>query len=854
MYGAVFSQDSIYSLEISMDGNDVPVLASAPSKRNQSAENPSKILTERAISFLRGETSGASLSSEDSDCLRRAVCPLLNIKYLTSDSKDSPSVDANMASSDPMHLGTENGTQESFSDEKQMNDNELFSPKPPLPPRARVSLNKVKALVPRARHFADSKVHSLTSSSRASLRIVGDVADAFRFMEDSPMFRARLAGFEKRTEKLLQKLSKVVKTTERYLTSGKAFAKATALLASEFIEMSGTFVGTEKEGNGSELHTLLRGLGDTLHEMEAGHQTLLLTLEHAFIAKIKGFVDSENSRSAHLKKTVRKARDAYDSALHKSLSLRADQNSSPVAEEKDLAVANSFASFELERFRLVRYYNQLEQRKSFELVEGICALLYSYKAHFNSSAEAVEELVPHLLQVQSSIQDERLGFGLSDNVWRRREEQLADMLAKDGETLAMTFTSGNDEYPIEAFSSKVVEGKQGTCGINFNKIDHMGYLLKLSTSVRKDWKRRWFVLQGGNLYYVRDWNDKKPTLVCEVLLSTIRVCTGPKALRHSFELISPNRRNFKLQACSEVDMKGWIVAMQRVTESLLVGGGSDNKRFGNNGNSDERTMRNKSGHAANDIASLGRSLSFAKKTRAGVVSLLAANTKCADCDSESPDWVSINIGSIVCLRCSGVHRSLGAHISKMRSLTLDRLEPTLLTMLQKLGNVEINRIYEADLSLMAGWKRPTSQSSIEDVKQFIRAKYEHRGFVDQMKVGVDPKENEALLNQRLFDAATSNDVCSFLYCLAHGANVNSHPSGKHESPIHVSCRHGSVDTLLLSILNGGDLGKVNANGLSPLDVALTCNQTGAIDCCLSHMKSGRKQMPSLKQTKLKPDM
>lgn len=30
-----------------------------------------------------------------------------------------------------------------------------------------------------------------------------------------------------------------------------------------------------------------------------------------------------------------------------------------------------------------------------------------------------------------------------------------------------------------------------------------GYLFKRSTSVRKDWKRRWFFLRGGVLYYTR---------------------------------------------------------------------------------------------------------------------------------------------------------------------------------------------------------------------------------------------------------------------------------------------------------------------------------------------------------------
>lgn len=705
------------------------------------------------------------------------------------------------------------------------------------------------------------------------------------------MFRARLAGFEARAKRLLEKLSKVVKTTERYLASGKIFARATASLATDFIEMSGSFLATGgRNGEGTELGTLLRGLGDTLHEMEAGHETLLLTLEHAFIARIREFVDAEISRSVQLKKHLRKTNEAYESALHKSLSLRADQDASSLASERDKSTMTAFATFELERFRLVRYYNQLEQRKSFELVEGLCALLYSYKAHFSSSAESVTELVPHLLDLQSTIQQERQAYELSNQVWSRREDQLASTLATEGESLAMTFASGNEEYPIEAFSQGRADaeptvdihmthgvradeadprstsagagaGSGSTPRVLLKKqpsppIDHMGYLLKLSTSVRKDWKRRWFVLQGGNLYYVRDWNDKKPTLVCEVLLSTVRVCTGPKATRHSFELISPNRRTFKLQACSAEEMNTWIAAMQQVMETLLVGGGS----CGSNGS------RQGGGAASTGTseAQLRRSSSFAKKTRAGISALLAGNRQCADCSADNPEWVSINIGSIVCLRCSGVHRSLGAHITKMRSLRLDRLEPAVLSMLQRLGNAEINSIYEPDLGVMAGWSRPNVSSTTTEVKRFIRAKYEHRGFVDRIQEGTSPDETRSLLDRRIHAAAANNDVPVFLYCLAHGADVNARCSSRttpppglsglsgekgirentledtRETPLHTAARHGSVDALLLAILNGGNLEALNTDGLTPLDVAVMCNQNGAMDCCLSHMRSSQR--------------
>jgi len=105
---------------------------------------------------------------------------------------------------------------------------------------------------------------------------------------------------------------------------------------------------------------------------------------------------------------------------------------------------------------------------------------------------------------------------------------------------------------------------------------------------------------------------------------------------------------------------------------------------------------------------------------------LEENKECADCHAKGPRWASASIGIFICIKCSGIHRSMGTHISFVRSVTLDRWNAEQVKMMQDVGNGKAREYYEA--TLPDNYRRPNESDSYA-LEQFIRGKYERREFV-----------------------------------------------------------------------------------------------------------------------------
>uniref|UniRef100_A0A7N8XSD3 Arf-GAP with coiled-coil, ANK repeat and PH domain-containing protein n=1 Tax=Mastacembelus armatus TaxID=205130 RepID=A0A7N8XSD3_9TELE len=502
-----------------------------------------------------------------------------------------------------------------------------------------------------------------------------------------------------------------------------------------------------------------------------------------------------------------------------------------VSEEKEAALIKNAQAPRNKQHEVEEATNILTAtRKCFrhivlDYVLQMLSFMYAHLTFFHQGYDLFSELQPLMKQLGGQL----------DQLVVDAAKEKRDMEQKHSTIQQKDFSNDDTklEYNVDADNGIAMEG----------------YLFKRASNAFKTWNRRWFSIQNNQLVYQKKFKDNPTVVVEDLRLCTVKHCEDIER-RFCFEVVSPTK-SCMMQADSEKLRQAWIKAVQNSIATAFRDKGDDGEK-----------LDRKSSTSTGSLDSGGEPKERPLKGESALQKVLAipGNACCCDCGQPDPRWASINLGITLCIQCSGIHRSLGVHFSKVRSLTLDTWEPELLKLMCELGNRVINQIYEARREEL-GARKPQPGDPRHEVEAYIKAKYVDRRFVrrpsdEELRnkpapmpatlpppspckemVFYEPKEYSSGL--QLYWASFARSLPDMAEALAHGAEVNwVNTEDDKRTPLIMAVQGGSLVTCEFLLQNAANVNQQDAQGRGSLHHATMLGHTGQV--CL-FLKRGANQ-------------
>uniref|UniRef100_A0A670IJ29 ArfGAP with SH3 domain, ankyrin repeat and PH domain 3 n=1 Tax=Podarcis muralis TaxID=64176 RepID=A0A670IJ29_PODMU len=332
--------------------------------------------------------------------------------------------------------------------------------------------------------------------------------------------------------------------------------------------------------------------------------------------------------------------------------------------------------------------------------------------------------------------------------------------------------------------------------------ERSGSLFKKSDGLRKVWQKRKCTVRYGYLTISHSTLNRTP-----VKLNLLTCQVKPNVDdRKCFDLISHNR-TYHFLAEDEQECTIWVSVLSNSKEEAL------NVAFKQAQGREECSMDDLTGAIIKEIKRM------------------PGNSMCCDCSASDPAWLSINLGILICIECSGIHREMGVHHSRIQSVALDKLATSELLAILDTG-------FSAGFASNAPsepWFPICALHHYRALrKDFIISKY-----VDRKYVARRTTESPAARLKDLQDAVKDKDIFILLQAYAEKVDLNQALLEYRQEPgetlLHLAvlvCDRTSLHIVDFLVQNSGSLVKQTSKGNTPLHYCSLHNKPECIKLLL----------------------